>query len=170
MTETEATRAPDYLEMSADIVAAYVSNNSLPPTEIGKLLVGVHAAIKALTEGGSITSEEYKVVKATPAQIKKSVTPDGIISFEDGKSYKTMRRHLTVRGLTPEGYRAKHGLPADYPMVAPSYSVARSALARSFGLGQTRKGSGRAAEAEADTPDVAKPKRAVRPRKAVAAD
>ncbi|MDO9427350.1 MAG: MucR family transcriptional regulator [Methylobacterium sp.] len=175
MTEIEMTQEVDYLELSADIVAAYVSNNSLPPTEIGKFLVGVHAAIKGLAEGGSAASEEDKVVKATPAQIKKSMTPDALISFEDGKSYKTMRRHLTLRGLTPEGYRAKYGLPADYPMVAASYSAARSALARSFGLGQTRKGSGKAAQAEAEatggeTQAVAKPKRAGRPRKAIAAE
>ena len=77
--------------------------------------------------------------KPTAAQIKKSVTHDGIISFEDGKTYKTMRRHLTLRGLTPEAYRAKYGLPADYPMTSAAYSAQRSELARSLGLGNMRR-------------------------------
>ncbi|WP_082476482.1 MucR family transcriptional regulator [Methylobacterium sp. Leaf99] len=177
MTDIESIQQADFLELSADIVAAYVSNNSLPPTDIGMLLAGVYAAIKGLAKGGSAAPEEDNIAKATPAQIKKSITPDGLISFEDGKSYKTMRRHLTLRGLTPEGYRAKYGLPADYPMVAPSYSAARSAIAHSFGLGQQRKGSGKATEARAAQPDKTvskastdvKPKRAGRPRKAAAA-
>lgn len=178
MNEIEVPQEVDYLELSADIVAAYVSNNSLPVGEVGKLLISVHAAIQSLAVGSSIALVEDIVAKATPAQIKKSITPDGLISFEDGKSYKTMRRHLTLRGLTPESYRAKHGLPADYPMVAASYSAARSALARSFGLGQTRKGPGQDTQAKAagakktvaEAPAVAKPKRAGRPRKAVAAE
>ena len=86
--------------------------------------------------------------KPTAAQIKKSVTHDGIISFEDGKTYKTMRRHLTLRGLTPEAYRAKYGLPTDYPMTSAAYSAQRSELARSLGLGnQRRKAAPKAAEA-----------------------
>jgi predicted transcriptional regulator len=76
------------------------------------------------------------VVKATPAQIRKSITRDALISFEDGKPYKTLKRHLTTFGLTIEQYRAKWGLPADYPTVAPSYSEARSAMAKALGLGQ----------------------------------
>src|SRR6202007_2140384 len=74
-------------------------------------------------------------VKLTPSQIRKSITPDAIFSFEDSKPYKTLRRHLAVRGLTPEQYRDKWGLPKDYPMVAPAYSEARAAMARSIGLG-----------------------------------
>ncbi|WP_082559375.1 MucR family transcriptional regulator [Methylobacterium sp. Leaf94] len=177
MTEVELTQEADYLELSADIVAAYVSNNSLPVGELGKLLVSVHVAIQGLAVVSSITSLKNNVTKATSAQIKKSIKPDGLISFEDGKSYKTLRRHLTLHGLTPESYRVKHGLPADYPMVAASYSAARSALARSFGLGQAQKGPGKdtqakaagAKETVAEAPAVAKPKRPGRPRKAIAA-
>jgi predicted transcriptional regulator len=75
------------------------------------------------------------------SQVKKSITPDSLISFEDGKPYKTLRRHLATRGLTPEQYRDKWGLPADYPMVSPNYSAARSAMAKHSGLGQLRRGA-----------------------------
>ena len=91
-----------------------------------------------------------QIEKPTPAQIKKSITPDALISFEDGKSYKTLRRHLTLRGLTPEAYRAKYGLSADYPMTAASYSAQRSELARALGLGNSRKGQTKAKAAAID--------------------
>ncbi|MCJ2079886.1 MucR family transcriptional regulator [Methylobacterium sp. J-090] len=179
MTEAETHQAFDYVELSADIVSAYVSNNSLPASEIGNLLTSVHAAVSSLTKGGNASpTKEDEVEKATPAQIKKSITPDALISFEDGKSYKTLRRHLTIRGLTPESYRAKYGLPADYPMVSAGYSAQRSELAKALGLGQQRKDSGKAAgpkvaqsdETIAEAPADEKPKRAGRPRKGVAAN
>ncbi|MCJ2080192.1 MucR family transcriptional regulator [Methylobacterium sp. J-090] len=179
MNEAETNHASDYVELSADLVSAYVSNNSLPASEIGNLLASVHAAISSLAKGGNASpTKENGVEKATPAQIKKSITPDALISFEDGKSYKTLRRHLTIRGLTPEAYRAKYGLPADYPMVSAGYSAQRSELAKALGLGQQRNGASKAAEAKAAQPDEtvsealadAKPKRAGRPRKAVAAE
>lgn len=161
-----------HIELAADIVAAYVSNNSLPASALGELLSSVHAAVSGLANGGSATPEADKIEKATPAQIKKSITPDHLISFEDGKSYKTLRRHLTLRGLTAETYRAKHGLPVDYPMTSPSYSAQRSELARSLGLGQQRKGSGKAKSAapEEAEPVSEKPKKAGRPRKAAATE
>jgi len=177
MTESKTTQVTDYVELSADIVSAYVSNNSLPTSEIGNLITCVHAAVSSLAKGGNASpTKENGVGKATPAQIKKSMTQDGLISFEDGKSYKTLRRHLTIRGLTPEGYRAKYGLPADYPMVSAGYSAQRSELAKSFGLGQQRKRSNEVPKAKANQPDdtVAeapadvKPKRTERPRKAAA--
>ena len=177
MTESETTQAADYVELSADIVSAYVSNNSLPASEIGNLLAIVHTAVSILAKGGNASpTKEDGVEKPTPAQIKKSITPDALISFEDGKSYKTMRRHLTLRGLTPEQYRAKWGLAPDYPMTSASYSAQRSDLARTLGLGKQRKGAGKAPEAKATQPDEtasevpadAKPKRAGRPRKAAA--
>ncbi|WP_082504640.1 MucR family transcriptional regulator [Methylobacterium sp. Leaf111] len=165
----------DHIELTADIVSAYVSNNSIPVSELANLLASVHTALSGLAAGGTNKAAEDAVEKPTPAQIKKSITPDALISFEDGKPYKTLRRHLTLRGLSPEAYRAKHGLPADYPMTSASYSAQRSELARSLGLGKQRKGQTKAAakataveetvsEAAAET----KPQRAARPRKTAA--
>jgi len=176
MSEDTFMPSVDYVELSADIVSAYVANNSLPASEIGNLLVSVHAAVSGLASGVSAAPPKDEVEKPTPAQIKKSITSDALISFEDGKPYKTLRRHLTLRGLTPEAYRAKWGLPSDYPMTSASYSAARSELARALGLGQQRRGAGKATEAKAAQPDEtvseaptnAKPKRAGRPRKAAA--
>ena len=176
MSEETFNQSVDYVELSADIVSAYVSNNSLPASEIAKLLASVHAAVSGLASGGSAASAKDEVEKLTPAQVKKSITQDALISFEDGKPYKTLRRHLTIRGLTPEDYRAKHGLPADYPMVSAGYSAARSELAKALGLGQQRRGTGKAAEASqseetvAEAPADEKSKRAGRPRKAAAAE
>ncbi|KQO52339.1 MucR family transcriptional regulator [Methylobacterium sp. Leaf86] len=176
MTDTHRDFQTSHVELTADIVAAYVSNNSVPVTALAELLSNVHAAISGLTTGESGAVAEGKIEKLTPAQIRKSITPDGLISFEDGKSYKTLKRHLTLRGLSPQAYRAKYGLPADYPMTAPNYSAQRSALARSLGLGQVRQKTAQEAEAvpakaaveeAVTTPE--KPKRAGRPRKAAAA-
>ncbi|WP_283205814.1 MucR family transcriptional regulator [Methylobacterium cerastii] len=123
--------------MTADLVSAFVSNNNVPVSELPALIASVHAALAGL--GKEAPAEPAGPEKPTPAQIRKSVTPDALISFEDGKSYKTLRRHLTMRGLTAEGYREKYGLPADYPMTSASYSAQRSALAHSLGLGQMRR-------------------------------
>ena len=99
----------------------------------------MHAAIAGLADGtSSLSSEaaaERTVEKPTPAQIRKSVRDDGIVSFIDGKTYKTLKRHLSANGLDPQSYRVRFGLPSDYPMVAPSYAAQRSALAKSIGLG-----------------------------------
>ncbi|MBO1021634.1 MucR family transcriptional regulator [Methylobacterium sp. SD274] len=177
MTDSNKEYQDNRIELTADIIAAYVSNNSVAVGSLHELLSSVHAAISGLTSGGSAAAEADKIEKATPAQIKKSITPDHLISFEDGKPYRTMKRHLTLRGLSPETYRAKYGLPADYPMVAASYSAARSALAKQLGLGQQRNG---AAKAKAAVPEKAvveeaasapeKPKKAGRSRKAAAAE
>ncbi|MGH1574595.1 MucR family transcriptional regulator [Methylobacterium sp. P31] len=125
--------------LAVDIVAAYVSNNSVPAADLPGLIGGIHAALNNLSTAGRASGTP--VEKLTPAQIRKSVTHDHIISFEDGKPYKTLRRHLTLRGLTPEAYREKWGLPRDYPMTAASYSAQRSELARALGLGQQRRKS-----------------------------
>ncbi|MHC2089491.1 Ros/MucR family transcriptional regulator [Methylobacterium sp. CM6244] len=176
MTDVTQDIKPNYIELTADIVAAYVSNNSVPVSALGELLSNVHAAFSTLSNGGSGAPKADKVEKLTPAQIRKSITPDGLISFEDGRSYKTMRRHLTTHGLTPEAYRTKHGLPADYPMVSASYSAQRSELARAIGLGQARSKTARAASAAPketvaeEAPQApAKPKKAGRPRKPASA-
>lgn len=128
---------PTSAERIADIVCAYVSNNHVAPADLPALIANVHAALAALSEGGAAQrAPEVPVEKVTPAQVRKSVTPDALISFIDGKPYKTLKRHLTKFGFTPATYRERYGLPSDYPMVAPSYSETRSSLARSLGLGQ----------------------------------
>ncbi|WP_264051624.1 MucR family transcriptional regulator [Methylobacterium flocculans] len=170
MDEAAPNVPSDHIELTADIVSAYVSNNSIPTSELANLLASVHAAISGLVAGGSSTPKDG-VEKATPAQIKKSITPEALISFEDGKPYKTLRRHLTLRGLSPEAYRAKHGLPVDYPMTSASYSAQRSELARALGLGQQRRAQSEAAapdEVVSEAASETKPKRAGRPRKAAA--
>ncbi|TXN15152.1 MucR family transcriptional regulator [Methylobacterium sp. WL122] len=127
----------DKFEMTADLVSAFVSNNNVPVAELPALIASVHAALAGL--GNETAAEAAGPEKLTPAQIRKSITPDALISFEDGKSYKTLKRHLTLRGLTPEGYRAKYGLASDYPMTTANYSAQRSALAHALGLGQQRR-------------------------------
>ena len=127
----------DEFEMTADLVSAFVSNNNVPVSELPALIASVHAALAGL--GNEAAAETAGPEKPTPAQIRKSIAPDALISFEDGKSYKTLKRHLTLRGLTPEGYRAKYGLASDYPMTTANYSAQRSALAHALGLGQQRR-------------------------------
>ncbi|WP_244474282.1 MucR family transcriptional regulator [Methylobacterium sp. Leaf87] len=128
------------IDLAGDIVSAYVSNNSVPVAELPALICNVHAALSALAAGtapeASQSSPTAPTEKPTAAQIRKSVTPDGIVSFVDGKTYKTMKRHLTGHGFDPQGYRQRFGLPAEYPMVSPNYAAQRSALAKSIGLGR----------------------------------
>jgi predicted transcriptional regulator len=124
----------ELVEFAADIVAAYVGNNAVPATELPSLINDVIRALNgAVSTGGEVVLEEPR--PAVPP--KKSVTPDYIICLEDGKKFKSLKRHLrTHYDLKPERYREKWGLPPDYPMVAPNYAVARSKLARQMGLGQ----------------------------------
>ena len=122
------------IEMAADVVSAYVANNSVRTADLPELITSVHAALGSL--GKPSGSAEPQVEKLTPAQIKKSVTPDAIISFIDGKPYKTLKRHLSTHGLDPYSYRQRYGLPNDYPMVAAAYAAQRSELAKSIGLGR----------------------------------
>ena len=157
------TQAVDFIELTTGIVSAYVSNNHVQGVELPPLIAATHAAIRGLAQNGATGAG--LIEKLTPSQIRKSITHDALISFEDGKPYKTLRRHLTIRGLTPEAYREKWSLPRDYPMTAASYSDQRSALAKSLGLGSRR----RKAAPEAATPVAPvseKPKRRGRPRKA----
>ena len=130
MTETIIT-------LTADIVAAHVSNNSVAVSDLPTLITNVHNALAGLG-GGSPAPE----VRAEPAvSIRASVKPDYIVCLDDGKKLKMLKRHLmTHYGMTPEEYREKWDLPADYPMVAPAYAEARSRLAKEMGLGQRRKG------------------------------
>jgi predicted transcriptional regulator len=119
-----------------EVAAAYFGNSHVSPAEIPTVIAQIANSLSAIgTSGVEAAPEPAERPKLTPAQIRKSITADGLISFEDNKPYKTLRRHLAVRGLTPEDYRAKWGLPKDYPMVAPAYSQARSNMAKAFGLG-----------------------------------
>ncbi|MCA9172082.1 MAG: MucR family transcriptional regulator [Planctomycetales bacterium] len=117
--------------LTAEIVAAYVSNNSLPAGQVPEFIADVHSALTALVP--PVAPKTRKLVP--PVSRKKSVYHDYLISLEDGKKYKTLKRHLGSRGLTPQQYREKWDLPEDYPMVAASYSSRRSELATQFDLG-----------------------------------
>jgi len=159
----------------ADVAAAYFSNSHVTASEISNVIGQIASSLAAVgapaSEMAAETPEERKL---TPAQIRKSITRDALISFEDNKPYKTLRRHLAVKGLTPEQYREKWGLAKDYPMVSPAYSEARSNMAKALGLG--RQVGGRTAEKTpsraATAAKAAKPKAprkaAGRPRKAKA--
>jgi len=125
------------IDLAADIVSAFVSNNTVPATELPTLIADVYAALQK-TNGGEVEVPAEPLKPAVP--VKKSVTPDYIICLEDGKKFKSLKRHLrTHYDLTPEAYREKWGLQADYPMVAPNYAAARSELAKKMGLGQQRR-------------------------------
>lgn len=124
----------EQLELTAEIVSAYVANNPVPAADLAELIGSVHQSLLALADGPA-PAEAEKPVPAVP--IKKSVTPDYLICLEDGKKYKTLKRTLaTTYGMSPEEYRAKWGLPKDYPMVAPNYAARRSDLAKRIGLGR----------------------------------
>ena len=123
-------------ELTADVVSAYVSNNPVPAGELPGLIAEIHNAL-GRTLGGKVEEEQEKPKPAVNP--KRSVTDDYIICLEDGQKFKSLKRHLMSHyGLTPEEYREKWGLAADYPMVAPSYAAQRSKLAREMGLGRKR--------------------------------
>ena len=127
----------DLVDMAADIVSAYVSANTVPPQDLPALIRTVHLALREVAGGAQIISEP---TQEPAVSIKKSVTPDFIVCLEDGKKFKSLKRHLRTRyGMTPEEYRAKWGLAHDYPMVAPNYAKARSDLAKRMGLGLARR-------------------------------
>ena len=123
--------------LTAEIVAAYVSNNSVQAADLPALIRSVHASLAKVSAGAVEAPAEAPKEPAVP--IKKSISSDYIICLEDGKKFKSLRRHLkTAYDLTPEAYRSKWGLPHDYPMVAPAYAAQRSALAKQNGLGSSR--------------------------------
>lgn len=123
-------------ELAADIVAAFVANNSLPIAELPALIHSVHAVLATL--GGAPVNPPPEEKREPAVSIRKSITPDHIVCLDDGKKFKSLRRHLTLLGMTPDQYRAKWSLPADYPMVAPNYAAQRSEMAKRIGLGQKR--------------------------------
>jgi predicted transcriptional regulator len=135
--EYDNTQGDDLLELTASVVAAYVGNNRVSTTEISDLIASVHQSFGSLGTVPAAAPEPVALVPAVP--IKKSVTPDYIICLEDGKHFKSMKRHLMSKfGMTPNDYRRKWGLPSDYPMVAADYATRRSAMAMSFGLGRKK--------------------------------
>ena len=126
-----------YIQLTANIVSAYVSNNTVASAEIPNLIGQVHSALMRISSGQ--TAPPAEPLKPAVA-VKRSVTPEYIVCLEDGKKFKSLKRHLrTQYGITPEQYREKWGLPPDYPMVAPNYAAARSQLAKQMGLGQQRR-------------------------------
>ena len=132
--------ASNPIELAAEIVAAFVSNNPLPKGDLPSLIEAVHMAVVSLAAGPE--SAPQIEVKEPAVPIRKSITPEFLICLDDGKQFKSLRRHLTRLGLTPEQYREKWKLPSDYPMVAPNYAAQRSALAKQIGLGQIRQRAG----------------------------
>jgi predicted transcriptional regulator len=124
----------EIIEMTADIVSAYVGNNSVSAADLPSLIQSVHGALSGVT----MAAAPVEAAPKEPAvSVKRSIQPDFLICLEDGRKFKSLKRHLRTRyNLTPEEYRAKWGLPKDYPMVAPNYAKARSDLAKQMGLGQ----------------------------------
>ena len=130
------TSSSDKTSLSADVVAAYVSHNAVAPVGLPALIELVHSAITSLGVVEAIPKTEA-LIPAVP--IRKSITPGFLICLDDGKKLKTLKRHLTNLGMTPDQYRTKWNLPKEYPMTAPDCAATRSALAKSIGLGQLRK-------------------------------
>lgn len=138
---TDTAPSANYIELAVDIVSAYVSNNSVAAADLPALINEVHGALTRVSTG---TVETIAEAPKPAVPLKKSVTSDYIICLEDGKKFKSLKRHLrTQYNMSPEEYREKWGLPADYPMVAPNYAAARSELAKKMGLGQQRGKRGR---------------------------
>jgi predicted transcriptional regulator len=132
------TDASDLVALTAEITSAYVANNRVAPLDIPALIASIHSSLGSLgTPSAAVAPEPVALVPAV--SIKKSITPDYIICLEDGKKFKSMKRHLATKfGMTPDEYRAKWGLPHDYPMVAAAYASKRSELALSLGLGRKK--------------------------------
>jgi len=127
----------NYIELAADIVSAYVSNNSVPASDLPALINDVHSALLRVTSGQAVIVPEAPKPAISP---KKSITNEHIICLEDGRKFKSLKRHLrTQYNMSPDEYREKWNLPPDYPMVAPNYAKARSNLAKQMGLGQQRR-------------------------------
>lgn len=127
------------LTMTADIAKGYLANNSVPIAEIGRVVSAIHESLNDIANGKP-TQVVEEVAKLVPAvAVKKSITEDHLICLEDGRKFKSLKRHLATLNMTPEQYRLKWSLPPDYPMVAPGYAKKRSALAKASGLGNSRK-------------------------------
>ena len=134
----------DVIEMTAEIVAAYVENNTISTTDLPGLIQSVHRALYSISTG----AETVEVAPKEPAvPVRRSITPDHLVCLEDGRKFKSLKRHLRTKyNMSPEDYRAKWGLAKDYPMVAPNYAKARSELAKQMGLGQGGRQAARGAK------------------------
>jgi predicted transcriptional regulator len=141
MPDTDTIPAEELLRMTSEVAAAYVSNNNLPSGQLPDVIRTIHESLAALSGARVAAASE----PPTPAvAIKKSITPDYIVCLEDGKKLKMLKRHLrSTYNMTPDEYRHRWGLPADYPMVAPNYAAQRSAFAKKIGLGRNGGGKGR---------------------------
>ena len=148
--------ATDLQSLTADIVSAYVSNNALSAEELSKLIVDTY---QAMSTAGTPEPVEPEAPKPDKAAVRKSIHPDYLTSFLDGRAYKSLKRHLSTQGLTPDDYRVRFGLAKDYPMVAPNYSAQRSALAKTLGLGRKAAGAPPALAAEPAPAAATKPGR-----------
>ena len=142
-----ADDASDLKTMTADLIASFVSNNPITPTELPRLVRSVYSALGGLDLPPEPEPASHE--RPSPYQIKKSITPEALISFIDGKPYKSLKRHIQSRGMTVEDYRRTYGLPTSYPMVSEATSAMRSAFAKSIGLGR---------KAASPKPPPAKPK------------
>jgi predicted transcriptional regulator len=133
--------ASNPVELAAEIVAAFVSYNPVPKSELPSLIEAVHSAVERLEKGPESVPPQVEA-KAPAVPTRRSITPDFLICLEDGKRFKSLRRHLAGHGLTPAQYRQKWNLPSDYPMTAPNYAAQRSAIAKTLGLGQLKRKAG----------------------------
>lgn len=152
----DQSRDTEKVQLTAEIIAAYIGHNSVRASDLPDLISSVHSALASL-DRPAVESEPAKPVPAVP--VKKSITPDHLISLEDGKRYKSLKRHLAGRGMMPVDYRAKWGLPSDYPMVAANYAAKRSELARAIGLGRKRGKPAPAADPAPGVDAAPEPKR-----------
>ena len=137
---TSDSPSSDYVALAAEVVSAFVGHNSLPVSELPGLITSVHAALVKISGGTGVAAAAEPEVLTPAVPVRKSITPDYLICLDDGRKFKSLKRHLrTQYNMSPEQYREKWGLPPDYPMVAPAYAKARSALAKQMGLGQQRR-------------------------------
>ncbi len=141
LSEGHSLRSDDILKLATEIVAAYVSNNPIPASEVPAMIKSVHSTLGSL---GGVTQNEVQTSQKPAVPVKRSVNPDYITCLEDGKKLKMLKRYLRSNyNMSPEEYRAKWGLAADYPMVAPNYAAQRSEFAKKIGLGRTASSSSR---------------------------
>ena len=139
--DIQGQKSDDILRLATEIVAAYVSNNPIPVSEVPAMIKSVHGTLGSLV---GVSQNEVQTAQRPAIPIKRSINPDYIVCLEDGKKLKMLKRYLRSNfNMTPEEYRAKWGLPADYPMVAPNYAAQRSEFAKKIGLGRTASSSGR---------------------------
>src|ERR1700685_1216817 len=129
------SESTDYVALAAEVVSAFVGNNSVPVAELPGLISSVHSALVKIADGASTAAAPEPEVLTPAVSIRKSMSPDHLICLDDGRRFKSLRRHLSTLGMTPDQYRAKWNLPSDYPMVAPNYAAQRSALAKNSGFG-----------------------------------